>query len=63
MRFGTSPNEDDSHIWQFTEDVVKERTVTSTDQKDMLNTFLDVHWRDPQRVSLREVHAAAYINM
>ena len=48
---------------QFTLDLVRKRLDSPTESRDMLNAFLQVHKADPERLSLREVTGAAYINV
>ncbi|KAL9065628.1 MAG: hypothetical protein Q9157_007414 [Trypethelium eluteriae] len=52
-----------THVTKWTVDLVKSRLDHPTESKDMLNSLLHLHKTDPDRLSLREVTGAAYINL
>lgn len=55
----------DAHIapWQFALKLVLDRQKNPTDTTDMLNLFMDLHKSVPEKFTLRDVIAAAYINV
>ncbi|KAF2232240.1 cytochrome P450 oxidoreductase [Viridothelium virens] len=52
-----------NRLYTWTVDLVKSRLDHPTESKDMLNSLLHLHKTDPDRLSLREVTGAAYINL
>lgn len=50
-------------LWQFALKLVQNRQKNPTDTMDMLNLFLDLHKSVPEKFTIRDVIAAAYINV
>ncbi|KAI9667768.1 MAG: hypothetical protein M1821_000585 [Bathelium mastoideum] len=50
-------------LYNFVLDLVHERLKHPSNSTDMLNRLLALHKKDPEKVSLREVIGAAYINV
>lgn len=48
---------------KFTLEAIQKRLKSPQDTKDMLDSFLDLHANAPDRLSIREVIGAIYINV
>ncbi|KAI0191915.1 cytochrome P450 oxidoreductase [Astrocystis sublimbata] len=58
-----APSEESEPILKYTLSEVKSRTELSPPQTDMLGKFLDVHYKNPDKLSIRDLTAAIFINL
>ncbi|ROV89420.1 hypothetical protein VSDG_08680 [Cytospora chrysosperma] len=50
-------------LFNFALQLVKDRQASPTESQDMLNSFLALHEANPEKFTIRDVIAAAYINV